>query len=80
MAGRTWILLIGALLILLGIGYLGRGEIPQGPAGAGFPSEFPPLEGSLAHFGALFMIVSGVVFIVIAARKKPSDHRDGNHE
>jgi hypothetical protein len=65
--GKAAMVFCGCLLAFLGVGFLAIGKIiPRWGGG-------PPLEGSLATFGSLVMVVSGVCVVLIAFFKKSDD-------
>ena len=65
--GRRALAGAGCMLAFLGIGFLALGKIVQRWRGG------PPLEGSMATFGSLLMILFGGCIILIVFRKKSGD-------
>jgi hypothetical protein len=57
----------GTMVAFLGILYLASGRIIQRWGGG------PPLEGSLATLGSLFMIAFGACIVLVAFFKRPDD-------
>ena len=69
--GRAAMAGAGSMLAFLGMGFLAIGKIVPRWGGG------PPLEGSMATFGSLFMIVFGGCIILVVFLKKSGDHTHG---
>jgi hypothetical protein len=66
--GKAGMAFSGCLLAFLGIGFLAIGKIVPRWGGG------PPLEGSMATFGSLFMAGFGLCIIFFAFFKRSDDH------
>jgi len=69
--GRGAIAGAGCMLVFLGLGFLAIGKIVPRWGGG------PPLEGSMATFGSLFMIVFGGCIILVVFLKQSGDDTHG---